>query len=53
MKLLIRKYLQQKEEAPSKVGLGLEQTESELKEERKCFYSNVGQGVYRVKRKHF
>ncbi len=27
MKLLIGNYLQQKEEAPSKVGLGLEQTE--------------------------
>ncbi len=26
MKLLIRNYLQQKKEAPSKVGLGLEQT---------------------------
>ncbi len=45
MKLLIRNYLQQKEDAPSKVGLGLEQTESKSKEKRKCFYSNIRQGV--------
>ncbi len=43
MKLLIGIYSQQKEEAPSKVGLGLEQIESKLKEKRKCFYSNVRQ----------
>ncbi len=43
MKLLFGNYLQQIEEAPRKVGLGLEQ--AELKEKRKCFYSNVRQGV--------
>jgi hypothetical protein len=40
MKLSIGNYLKQREEAPSKVGLGLE-----LKEKHKCFYSNVRQGV--------
>jgi hypothetical protein len=45
MKLLFRNYLQQKEEAPSKVGLGLEYTESQFKEKHKRFYSNVRQGV--------
>ncbi len=45
MRLLIRDDLQQKEEVPSKVGLGLQQTESQLKEKRKHFYSNVRQGV--------
>ncbi len=43
MKLLIKNYLQQKEEAPSKIGLGLKQTE--LKEKHKYFYSKVRQGV--------
>ncbi len=51
MKLLIRNYLQQKEEAPSKVGLGLKWTESQLKEKPKHFYSNARQGVKRMKRK--
>jgi hypothetical protein len=37
MKLLIINYLQQKEEAPSKMGFGLNETESWLKEKRKCF----------------
>ena len=37
MKLLIGNDLQQKKETPSKVGLGLEQTESKLKEKRKSF----------------
>jgi hypothetical protein len=42
MKFFIRNYLQQKEEA-RKVGLGLETTESYLKEICRCFYSNVRQ----------
>ncbi len=41
MRLLIRDDLQQKEEVPRKVGLGLLQTESQLKEKRKQFFSNV------------
>jgi hypothetical protein len=48
MKLLMRNYLPQKDEAPSKVSLGLEYTESELKEKHECFYSNVKQGYSRV-----
>ncbi len=45
MKLLIVNYLQQKEEEPSKVGLGFEQAVSELKEKCKCSPSNIRQGV--------
>ena len=41
MKLLIRNYLQQKEEAPSKIGLGLEWAESYLKEKTGCLKSEA------------
>ncbi len=49
MKLPIRNYLQQKEEAPSKLGLGLLSAESSLKEKCERYYSNVRQGVKIVK----
>ncbi len=39
--MLIRNLFTTEEEAPSKLGLGFEQTASRLKQKRKRFHSNI------------